>query len=183
MKHLIAASLLLIGCYSDTPNIDKPPIIDQSSPEKTVESVIKYESWNIKTKKSFAHKIDSSFQLYRTMPFLSPLKDSIQAHIFKPEGNRTEPAIDEVKQESETRAVVYLNDYYFSNLENEIINYKEKYVLTKYRGLWFVEEREKVCWRCDGHGKAKELFGDEIEPCTVCKMTGWTKISYSISDY
>jgi len=158
---------------------DSPPVIDISSPDRTVESLWAFQSWEaVKDAKEYANRqhVDySAFAPEAQAKFKGQLQRSIERA-----GYQAKNRIRKVEQETSTRAVVHASETGWNDETEDIT-----YLLTKTDKGWLIRDKTKVCWRCKGAGEVDDLDQKtaDIEAgrystnpkkkCDICHGKGW----------
>ncbi len=153
-------------------------LIDHSSPDKLLKSYWAYRIWEDTTwvfdKTSLTFNFfEKKYFNYREKSYFDKLKDLKSNHYI----NRS--IIDEVKSESDTRAIIMTQEY---NYDGQKEYSKFKYIFIKNDDNWLIEDRFESCSMCSGVGKRKNL--DEKSDrwrygkCTFCSGTGWRSRIY-----
>lgn len=181
VRVFLSTTLLFLSCKSRPVESTAPPI-DQSTPDRLVESLWAYKSWeDAHEAKHYASKPHPEFSAYTSevqAQFQKNMNSAIEDSSFR-KNNR----VLKVNVESPTRAVVVASEKPGSwSKESEETTYL---LAIGSDNKWVIRDKTMVCWHCRGTGKAEDLDQRKsdiqanrlnthpMKICDVCQGKGW----------
>jgi len=181
MKKAIALIILIsiiVACSSEDDEMKNSyPKPKTTEPDEIVESYWKLLIWSDTT---FNYKLDNPSFQFTTSELKTKLINKNNKLLNEKRINhyRNRNSIVKIEQETDSRVIVYCNEYDFQSDEKSS---KYKYIIKLEEGKWLIDDIFEECYKCDGTGKVTDYsnynFDRKID-CDVCNGTGWMNRLY-----
>lgn len=180
--------LILSGCNtSDNNSVETkvkndPPKFDLSTPDKTVKSILAFNTWYDTTETLLLKDLYSQQSESYLSIFNKDASDSLSKHRNEYFSEKIKNAskkykIDNVDIQSDSRAIVLVKTEEMTfGWDHDKTLIMMKYTLSKESDKWIIEDIESTCYSCDGVGTRKSyksLYSNNYEKCDVCGGDGW----------
>lgn len=180
--RLLVVLALSLACTGDGADGESsPPVIDRSTPDRLVESLWEYQTWETTREAEEELKAPHpEFEAYASE--VTARLRAVASEELKQAGWRKRNRIESVNVESPSRAVVLVSEASpWTETRSE-----RTYLLAHAEDGWVIRDVTQVCWRCNGVGEVEdhdqeladmELGRFDTSPrmtCDVCYGAGRT---------
>jgi DnaJ-class molecular chaperone len=184
----LISALIFFGCEtSDNNSVEtkvknEPPKYDLSTPDKTVKSILAYNTWYDTTETLLLKDLYSQQSKNYYSIFSKDAIDSLSKHRQEYFSEKIKNAskkykIDNVDIQSDSRAIVLVKTEEMTfGWDHDKTLIMMKYTLSKDTDKWIIEDIESTCYSCDGAGTRKSyksIYSTTYEKCDVCGGDGW----------